>query len=63
MFDRLGETVNLDENSTTLLEEFVCSLYGKNKKDINQLRYEVFQTMYDKKCKIQDKRSNYVAKM
>ena len=43
---RLGETVNLDENSITLLEEFVCSLYRKNKKDINQLRYEIFQTMY-----------------
>ena len=78
MFDRLGETVNLDENSITLLEEFVCSLYRKNKKDINQPRYEIFQAMYEKKGKIQDlsllppcrsslqlhcKRSNYVAKM
>ena len=78
MFNRLGETVNLDENSITLLEEFVCSLYRKNKKDINQLHYEIFQTMYEKKGKIQDlsllppcgssfqlhcKCSNYVAKM
>ena len=62
----------------TLLEEFVCSLERKNKKDINQLRYEIIQTMYEKKGKIQDlsllppcrsslqlhcKRSNYVAKM
>ena len=32
MFNRLGETLNLDENSITLLEQFVCSLYRKNKK-------------------------------
>ena len=54
MFNRLGETVNFDWNSMTLLEEFVCSLYRKNKNDINQLRYEIFQTMYEKKGKIQD---------
>ena len=78
IFNRLGETVNSDENSITLLEEFVCSLYRKNKKDINELRYEIFQTMYEKKGRIQDlsllppcrsslqlhcKRSNYVARI
>ena len=78
MFNRLSETVNLDENSITLLEEFVCSLYRKNWEGINELRYEMFQTMYEKKGKIQDlsllppcrsslqlhcKRSNYIARM
>ena len=32
MFNRLGETVNLDENSIKLLEEFVCSMHKKSKK-------------------------------
>ena len=34
MFNRYGETVNLDENSITLSETFVCSLYRKNKKNM-----------------------------
>ena len=70
--------MNLDENSIILLEEFVCSFYRKNKEDINQLGYEIFQIMYEKKGKIQDlsllppsrsslqlhgKGSNHVAKM
>ena len=53
-FNRLGETMNLGKNSITLLEEFVCSLYRKNKEDINQLGYEMLQIVYEKKGKIQD---------
>ena len=42
-FNRLDETMNLDENSMTLLEEFVCSLYRKNKEDTNKLAMEFFK--------------------
>ena len=61
-----------------LLEEYICSLFGKNKKDVNLLRYEIFQNVYEKKGKIialsllppcyeslvlQSERCNYVAKI
>ena len=37
-----------------LLEEYTCALYGKNEKDVNLVRYELFKEVYERKNKIQD---------
>ena len=54
MFKELGNEWELKEELIPLLEEYVCSLFGKNKKkEVNLLRYEiVFQNVYEKKGEI-----------
>ena len=55
MFIELGNEWELKEELIPLLEEYICSLFGKNKKkDVNLLRYEIFQNVYEKKGKIID---------
>ena len=79
MFKELGNEWELKEELIPLLEEYICSLFAKNKKkDVNLLRYEIFQNVYEKKGKITDisllllcreslvlqsERCNYVAKI
>ena len=79
MFKELGNKWELKEELIPLLEEYICSLFGKNKKkDVNLLCYEIFQNVYEKKGKIMDlsllhpcrkslvlqsERCNYVAKI
>ena len=61
-----------------LLNEYVCILYGYQKKNVNQVRYELFQKKYEKEGKIIDlsmlpscesvlllhaRRANFVAKI
>ena len=40
----LGETFELTEEVYTKLERFVCQLYGKASRDVNDLRYKLFDT-------------------
>ena len=77
MLIELGNEWELKE--VPLLKEYICSLFGKNKKkDVNLLRYKIFQSVYEKKGKIidlsllppcreslvlQSERCNYVAKI
>ena len=79
MFKELGNEWELKEELIPLLEEYICSLFGKNKKkDVNLLRYEIFQNVYEKKGKfidlsslppcreslvLQSERCNYVTKI
>ena len=79
MFKELGNQLQLKEELVLLLEEYICCLFGKSKKtDVNVLRYEIFQNVYEKKGKIidlsllppcraslflQSQRCNYVAKI
>ena len=79
MFKELWNEWELKEELIPLLEEYICSLFGKNKKkDVNLLRYEIFQNVYEKKGKIidlsllppcheslvlQSERCNYVTKI
>ena len=77
-FSSLGSTWDLDEQLIALLEEYMCNLFGRKKKDIDLVRYETFRNTYEKKGKIQDlvllppckqsfllqcKRCNYIAKV
>ena len=79
MFKELGNEWELKEELISLLEEYICSLFGKNKmKDVNLLHYEICQNVYEKKGKIidlsllppcreslvlQSERCNYLAKI
>ena len=55
MFKELGNEWELKEQLILLLEEYICSLFAKNKKkDVNLLRYEIFQNVCEKKGKITD---------
>ena len=79
MFKKLGNQLQLKEELVLLLEEYICCLFGKSKKkDVNVLRYEIFQNVYEKKGKIidfsllppcraslflQSQRCNYVSKI
>ena len=38
----LGESFELAEEVYTKLEKFVCQLYGKASRDVNDLRYKLF---------------------
>ena len=77
-FQDLGSTWELDDKTFELLNEYVCILYGYQKKDVNQVRYQLFQKKYEKEEKIIDlsmlppyesvlllhaKRANFVAKI
>jgi uncharacterized protein YbdZ (MbtH family) len=43
-FATLGENLNLPENVVTILEQYVCCLYGQDKaKSINHARYTMFK--------------------
>eukprot|EP00795_Rhopilema_esculentum_P006039 gene6039-11414_t len=59
-------------------KEDICNSFGKEKKDVNAVRYEIFKNVYEKKGKIQDlsllppcrqllhlhcQRSNYIAEV
>ncbi|KAG1693959.1 Ral GTPase-activating protein subunit alpha-1 [Nymphon striatum] len=78
MFAQLGNQWRIDVALQGLIEEYVCSLFMKGKRDINEVRYEMFKNIYEKKSRIQDlsllppcrdtlnlrsKRCNYVAKV
>ena len=78
MFKSLGTDWNLSDGLFAALEEVVCHMYGKKKKDVEKACYEIFKDVYEKKGKVQDlsllppckqalklhcKRANYVAKM
>ena len=55
MFKELGNQLQLKKELVLLLEEYICCLFGKSKKkDVNVLRYEIFQNVYEKKGKIID---------
>ena len=75
-FIELGSAWDIDDALLSLLEEYVCNLFGKKQKDINKVRYTIFKNVYEKKGKIQDlsflppcrqslllhcRRSNYIA--
>ena len=77
-FQDLGSTWELDDKTFDLLNEYVCKLYGYQKKNVNQVRYHLFQKKYEKEEKIIDismlppcesvlllhaKRANFVAKI
>eukprot|EP00794_Sanderia_malayensis_P006633 gene6633-biopygen5405 len=78
MFSVFGNSRSISANCLKQLEEYVCSLYRKGAKDINELRYDLFESMYEKKGTVQDlsilppcraslhihaKRANYLAKL
>ena len=78
MFAQLGNQWGIDCARQGLLEEYVCSLFMKGKRDINEVRYEMFKNIYEKKGRIQDlsllppcretlnlrsQRCNYIAKV
>ena len=78
MFSQLGAEWSIDEDQLSKLEEYVCNVFGKKKKDVNAVRYEIFKNVYERKGKIQDlsllppcrqslqlhcQRSNYIAKV
>ena len=54
VFASLGCSWNLQDNVFNSLEEYVCYLYGFRKKDINYVRYELFQRTYSRNNKIID---------
>ena len=54
VFQQLGNMYKLEEGMIQLLEECTCALYGKNQKDVNLVRYELFKEVYERKNKIQD---------
>ena len=77
MFVQLGNQWRIDGALQALLEEYVCALFMKGKRDINEVRYEMFKNIYEKKGRIQDlsllppcreslnlrsQRCNYIAK-
>ena len=77
-FSRLGTEWSIDADLLSKLEEYVCNIFGKKKKEVNTVRYEIFKDVYEKKGKIQDlsllppcrqslhlhcQRSNYIAKV
>ena len=42
-FTKLGSDFSLDESTTTVLERFVCHLYGQpREKSVNDVRYKIF---------------------
>ena len=44
MFNKLGNEWEVKEELTRLLDEYICSLFGKNKKnDVNLLCYEIWR--------------------
>lgn len=45
-FTELGKDENVTEEVRSMLEQFVCSLYGKQSTDINKLRYEKAQQKF-----------------
>ena len=74
----IGTDWQLSDSIFTGLEEVVCHMYGKKKKDIDEVCYDIFKSVNEKKGKLQDlsllppckqalkchcKRANYVAKM
>ena len=78
MFVQLGNQWRIDGALQALLEEYVCALFMKGKRDINEVRYEMFKNIYEKKGRIQDlsllppcreslnlrsQRCNYIAKV
>ena len=42
-FSSLGNTWDLDKQLIDLLEEYMCNLFGRKKKDIDLARYEIFR--------------------
>ena len=48
MLQQLGNTYDLEEELRQILEEYTCALYGKNKKDVNLVRDEIFKDVYVK---------------
>ncbi len=78
MFQSLGTDSHLSDSLFAALEEVVCPMYGKKKVDVDEVRYDIFKDVYEKKGGVQDlsllppckqalklhcKRANYVAKM
>ena len=53
-FAKLGDDWQLSDQLFTELEEFTCYLYGARSKDINKLRYKIFDKKYTKENKIID---------
>ena len=52
MFKELVNEWELKEELIPLLEEYICSLFRKNKKKgVNLLLYEIFQNVYEEKGK------------
>ena len=77
-YRELGNQWRIDGALEALLEEYVCSLFWKGKRDINEVRYQMFKNIYEKKGRIQDltllppcreslnlrsQRCNYIAKV
>ena len=77
-FIELGTNWELSEYLISALEEFTCYIYGSRTKDIDNLRYKMFNKKYVKENKIIDmsllppcrsvltlhiKRANFVAAM
>ena len=76
-FSKLGSTYHIDDKVHQVVEQYVCSLYGKGKlKSVNEVRSSIFWDKYSKKKKIVElcllppcyenltlhlKRSNYIA--
>ena len=54
MFAQLGNQWRINGALQALLEEYVCSLFMKGKRDINEVRYAMFKQIYEKKGRIQD---------
>ena len=74
----LGSRWELDERTFEILNKYVCTLYGRQKNDVNEVRYQLFEKKYEKDDKIIDisllppcqsvlllhaKRANFVAKI
>ena len=53
-FQELGQHWVPTEELMDLLEEFTCHLYGSKSKDVNKLRYKLFNRKYVKEDKIID---------
>eukprot|EP00795_Rhopilema_esculentum_P002946 gene2946-1193_t len=78
VFSRLGAEWSIDDDLLSKLEEDICNIFGKKKKDVNAVRYEISKNVYENKGKIQDssllppwrqllhlhcQRSNYITKV
>lgn len=50
VFKHLGSEINVEKDTLEALEHFVCCMYGRpTYRDVNALRYKLFQARYDVK--------------
>jgi hypothetical protein len=53
-FATLGSTVMLTDKNFSVLEEYVCNLYGVKSRNVNEVRFKLFHQKYSRCNKIMD---------